>query len=184
MGFLSPSHIMVCQWARIRGNSCRHLLYAVDLLWAWPNSPHTSSDRPTLHQTIRSLTSNSPESHRAHRKARRQCSARPDYPGIVPNCLVPSQIVRPHKSDRLRHQKPHVDNLVQKANINIPDHLSPRIQKGYTSLSLFGLLRPNLLLALTRTRHKRGKLSSHLILLSVIKYLMSYLSMVILNCHV
>jgi hypothetical protein len=54
----------------------------------------------------------------------------------------------------------------------------------HTSLSLFGLLRPNILLALTRTRHKREKLSSQLILLSVIKYLMSYLSMVILNCHI
>jgi hypothetical protein len=37
------------------------------------------------------------------------------------------------------------------------------------SLSLFGLLRPNLLLALPCIRHKRRKLSSHLILLSVIK---------------
>jgi hypothetical protein len=33
-------------------------------------------------------------------------------------------------------------------------------------------------------RHKRKKLSSHLILLSVIKYLMSYLNMAILNCHI
>jgi hypothetical protein len=29
-------------------------------------------------------------------------------------------------------------------------------QKSYMSLSLFGLLRPNLLLALTYTHHKRG----------------------------
>jgi hypothetical protein len=48
---------------------------------------------------------------------------------------------------------------------------------------LVGPLRPNLLFALTRTRHKRKKLSSHLILLNVIKYLMSCLNMVILNCH-
>jgi hypothetical protein len=74
--------------------------------------------------------------------------------------------------------------LVQNTVIKIADHLSLRSQKGYTSLSLFGLLRPNLLLALTRTRHKRGKLSSHLMLLSVIKYLMSYLSMVTIDCHI
>jgi hypothetical protein len=74
--------------------------------------------------------------------------------------------------------------LVQKAGTNKVDHLSPRSQKGYTLLSLFGMLRPNLLLALTRTRHKRRKLSSYLILLSVIKYLMGYLSMVILNCDI
>jgi hypothetical protein len=43
--------------------------------------------------------------------------------------------------------------------------------------------RANLLFAFTRTRHKRKKLSSHLILLSVIKCLMSCLNMVILNCH-
>jgi hypothetical protein len=74
--------------------------------------------------------------------------------------------------------------LPQKADIKIADHLSPRSRKGYTLLSLFGLLRANLLLALTHTRHKRGKLSSHLMLLSVIKYLKSYLSMIILNCHI
>jgi hypothetical protein len=71
--------------------------------------------------------------------------------------------------------------LVQKASIKIDNDLSPRIkimtivvqgmsQKSYMSLSLFGLLRPNLLLALTCTRHKRAKLSSHLMLLTVIKY--------------
>jgi hypothetical protein len=41
-------------------------------------------------------------------------------------------------------------------------------QKSYMSLSLFGLLRLNLLLALTYTRHKRGKLSSHLMLRDII----------------
>jgi hypothetical protein len=51
------------------------------------------------------------------------------------------------------------------------------------SLSLFGLLRPNLLLALLCIRHKKGKLSSHLMLLSVIKYLMNYLRMATLNCR-
>jgi hypothetical protein len=75
-------------------------------------------------------------------------------------------------------------SLVQKADIKIAGHLSPRRRKGYTSLSLFDLLRPNLLLALTHTRHEREKLSSQLMLLSVIKYLMSYLSMVILNYHI
>jgi hypothetical protein len=49
-----------------------------------------------------------------------------------------------------------------------------------SSLSLFGLLKPNLLLALTSTRHERGKLSSDLMLLSLIKYLVSCLRMVTL----
>jgi hypothetical protein len=80
----------------------------------------------------------------------------------------------------------------QKADIKIADHLSPMMnmtmivtqgmsRKSYMLLSLFGLLRPNLLLALTSTRHKRRKLSSHL---SVIKYLMIYLRMVTLNCRI
>jgi hypothetical protein len=59
----------------------------------------------------------------------------------------------------------------------------PQEQKSHMSLSLFGPLRPNLLFALTRTPHKRKKLSSHLILINVIKYLMSCLNMIILNCH-
>jgi hypothetical protein len=91
---------------------------------------------------------------------------------------------RLHKSNRPEHRKPLVVSQVQKAGVNIVGHLSPRSRKGYTSLSLFGLVRPNLLLTLTRTQHKTRKLSSHLILLSVIKYLMTYLIMVILNCHV
>jgi hypothetical protein len=56
-------------------------------------------------------------------------------------------------------------------------------QKKYRSSSLFGLLGPNLLLALLCIWHKKGKLSSHLMLLCVIKYLMSYLRMAISNCH-
>ena len=76
------------------------------------------------------------------------------------------------------------DPLVRKAGIKIVGHPIPKSRKSHLSLSLFGLSRPNLLFALTRTRHKRRNLSSHLILLSVIKYLMSYLSMVILNYHI
>jgi hypothetical protein len=64
-----------------------------------------------------------------------------------------------------------VIRLVRKADINITGHPSPKKQKSHLSLSLFGPLRPNLLFALTRTRHKRKKLSSHLILLCVIKYI-------------
>jgi hypothetical protein len=56
-------------------------------------------------------------------------------------------------------------------------------QKSYMSLNLFGVSRPNFLLALPCIRYKRGKLSSYLMLLSVIKYLMSYLRMIALNCH-
>jgi hypothetical protein len=74
--------------------------------------------------------------------------------------------------------------LVRKASIKIADHPIPKSQKSHLTLSLFGPLRPNLMFALTRTRHKKRELSSHLILLSVIKYLMSYLPMVILNCHI
>jgi hypothetical protein len=47
-------------------------------------------------------------------------------------------------------------------------------QKSYMSLSLFVLIRPNFLLALPCSRFKRigkEKLSSHLMLLSVIRYL-------------
>ena len=121
---------------------------------------------------------------RAHHKGRRHCPTRPDSPRIVPDRLVRSQTIRLHRSDRPEHRKPPTIGLVQKTAIKIADHLSLRSQKGYTSLSLFGLLRPNLLLALTRTRHKRGKLNSHLMLLSVIKYLMSYLSMVTIDCHI
>jgi hypothetical protein len=58
---------------------------------------------------------------------------------------------------RLEHRKPHVIGLVQEAGIKIVGHLSPRSRKGYMPLSLFGLLRPNLLLALIGTRHKRRK---------------------------
>jgi hypothetical protein len=50
-------------------------------------------------------------------------------------------------------------------------------QKSYLSLSLFGLLRPNFLLALPCNWFKRigkEKLSSHLMLLSVTRYLMDY----------
>jgi hypothetical protein len=64
--------------------------------------------------------------------------------------------------------------LVRKADIKIADHRSPTMniktmvaqemsRKSYISLSLFGLLRPNLLLTLTCIRHKRGKLSSHFV---------------------
>jgi hypothetical protein len=62
-----------------------------------------------------------------------------------------------------------VIGLVQKAGIKIVSHISPRSRNGYTLLSLFGLLSPNFLLALTLTRNKRGKLFSHLMLLSVKK---------------
>jgi hypothetical protein len=87
------------------------------------------------------------------------------------------------RSDCPEHQKSHVICLVRKADINITGHPSPKNQKSHMSLSFFGPIRPNLLFALTHTRHKRKKLSSHLILLNVIKYLMSCLNMVILNCH-
>jgi hypothetical protein len=58
-------------------------------------------------------------------------------------------------------------------------------QKRYMSLNLFGPLRPNFLLGLPRSRLKiigKEKLSSHFVFLSVMKYLMSYLRMVTLNC--
>jgi hypothetical protein len=59
--------------------------------------------------------------------------------------------------DRPEHWNPLVIGIVQKASIKIVSHLSPRSQKGYMSLSLFGPLSLNLLLALTRTQHKRKK---------------------------
>jgi hypothetical protein len=58
-------------------------------------------------------------------------------------------------------------------------------QKWYMSLSLFGLLRTNSLLALPYIWFKRidkEKLSSHLMLLSVIIYMMNYLSVATINC--
>jgi hypothetical protein len=85
--------------------------------------------------------------------------------------------------------------LVYKADIKIVDPLSPIMfimtivaqgmsRKNYMSLSLFGPLRPNLLLALTYTRHKREKLNLHLMLLNIIKYFISYLRMTTLSCHI
>jgi hypothetical protein len=109
---------------------------------------------------------------------------RPEGSGIVPDRPVHSQIVRLQRLDRLEHLKSHVILLMRKAVIKIAEHPIPKSQKNHLSLSLFGPLKLNLLFALTHTRHKKRKSSSHLILLSVIKYLMSYLSMVILNCHI
>jgi hypothetical protein len=109
---------------------------------------------------------------------------RPDSPGIVPDRPIHSQTVRLHRSDRPEHQKSPVIRLVWKASINIVGRPSPKSRKSHLSLRLFGPLRPNIMFALTRSRHKRRKLSSHLILLNVIKYLMSYLNIVILNCHI
>jgi hypothetical protein len=57
-------------------------------------------------------------------------------------------------------------------------------RKNYMSRNLFGLLKLNLLLALTYTRQKRKKLNSDLMLLNVIKYLMSYLKLTTLSFHI
>jgi hypothetical protein len=173
----------------------------VDRLWARSDSPRTITDRPALQWTVRHLTSDSPESHRAYHKLRRQSPARPDDPDTIPDRLVPLRTVRSPRSDcpgahtwtrtlRVRHNL-HAPPHLQRTIVTACHH--PRIrpnafrplqsQKKYRSLSLFGLLRPNLLLALPCIRHKKGKLSSHLMLLSVIKYLMNFLRMATLNCR-
>jgi hypothetical protein len=146
----------------------------VGQLWACPDCLHTILDRPHLHQTVWHPTSDSPESHRAHHKVRRRYPARPgsprlvpdrrrivpdrpgivpDRPGIVPDRPVCLQTVRLHRLDHPKNHNLPVISLVQKVGIKIVGHVSPKSQKGYTSLSLFGLLRSNLLLALTRTWH-------------------------------
>jgi hypothetical protein len=59
-------------------------------------------------------------------------------------------------------------------------------QKWYMSLSLFGLLRTNSPVALLYSRFERigKKLSSHLMFLSVTRYLMNYLRVGTLNYHI
>jgi hypothetical protein len=57
-------------------------------------------------------------------------------------------------------------------------------QKSYISLNLFGLLRPNFPFALSCSQFRRigkEKLHSHLMLLSVTRYLMNYIIAIILN---
>jgi hypothetical protein len=144
-----------------------------------------STTGPSAHDLGQSgPPSDRPELHRAYHKRRRCCPTRPNNSGTVPDHSIHSQTVRLHRSDHPEHQKSHMMRLVWKAGINIAGHPSSKRRKSHLSLSLFGPLSLNLLFAPTRTRHKRRKLSSHLILLSVIKYLMSYLNMVILNCHI
>jgi hypothetical protein len=60
---------------------------------------------------------------------------------IVSDRSIPTQTVQLHRSDRPKHRKTPVIGLLQKADIKIAGHLSPRSRKGYTPLSLFGLLR-------------------------------------------
>jgi hypothetical protein len=112
---------------------------------------------------LNSGVTDSPESHRAYHKGRRRWPVRQGSLKIVADRPVHSQTVQLRRLDRPEHRNPPVIGVVQKANIKTADHLSPKSRKGYTSLR---------------------KLSSYLILLSVIKYLMCYLSMVILNCHI
>jgi hypothetical protein len=73
--------------------------YKVDRLWARPDSLHTITNRPALQQTVRHLTSDSPESHRAYHKPRRQSLARPDGPDTIPDRLVPLRTVQSPRSD-------------------------------------------------------------------------------------
>jgi hypothetical protein len=152
----------------------------VNWLSAWPDSPNTISDSLALHQTVWHLTLDSLESHRAHHENCSRCPTRPESLGIV--------------LDHLECKKSHVIVLVPKAGIKITGHLSPMMNvltivdqgmswKSYVSLSLFVPLRPNFLLVLPYIRCKRRKLCPYLIFLCVIKYLMSYLRMVPLNCH-
>jgi hypothetical protein len=173
----------------------------VDQLWARPDSPRTITDRPALQRTVRHLTSDSPESHGACHKPRRQSPARPDGPDTIPDHLVPLRTVRSPRSDcpgvptwtrtlRVRHNlhAPTTPAAHHSRSMPSPVHeaeclTAPAKPEKYRSLSLFGLLRPNLLLALLCIQHKKGKLSSHLMFLSVIKYLMNYLRIATLNCR-
>jgi hypothetical protein len=61
--------------------------------------------------------------------------------------------------------------------------LAPAKPKKLQVAELLWPAKAKLLLALPCIRHKKGKLSSHLMLPSVIKYLMSYLTMTTLNYH-
>jgi hypothetical protein len=98
----------------------------VDRLWARPDSLHTITDRPTLQQTVRHLTSDSPESHRAYHKPRRQSPARPDGPDTILDHLVPRWTVRSPRSDcpgvPTRTRTLHV-----KHNLHAPPHLQRAI---------------------------------------------------------
>jgi hypothetical protein len=173
----------------------------VDRLWARPDSPHTITDRSALQRIVRHLTSDSSESHQAYHKSRRKSPARPNGSDTIPDRLFPLRTVRSPRSDcpgvhtwtrtlHVRHNLhalPHLQRTIVAACHHPrmrPNAFRPlQSQKKYRSLSLFGLLRPNLLLALPCIRHKKGKLSSHLMLLSVIKYLMNFLRMTTLNCR-
>jgi hypothetical protein len=126
----------------------------------------------------------SPESHGAHRKGRSRCPTRPDSPGIIPDRPVHSQTVRLHRSDRLKHLKSPVTPPSAEGQYKDSRPPNPQEPKKSSIAELVWPAKAKSSVALTRTRHKRRKLSSHLILLSVIKYLMSYLSMVILNYHI
>jgi hypothetical protein len=159
------------------------------------------TDRPALQRTVRHLTSDSLKSHRACHKPRRQSRVRPDGPDTILDHLVPLRTVRSPRSDcpsvptrtrtlRVRHNlhaPPHLQRTIVSACHHPrmrPNAFRPlQSRKKYRSLSLFGLLRPNLLLALPCIRHKKGNLSSHLMLLSVIKYFMNFLIMATLNCR-
>jgi hypothetical protein len=141
------------------------------------------------------------ESLRAYHKAHRQSSTRPDGLDTILDRLVPLWTVRSPKSDRLGvhthdrvpgvrhnlHTSPHLQHTIVAAchhpRMRLNAFRPLRSRKNCRSLSLFGLLRPNLLLALPCFSHKREKLSSHLMLLSVIKYLTSYLRMETSNCR-
>jgi hypothetical protein len=126
-----------------------------------------TSDHPTLRQNVWHPTPDSPEPHKADHKDRRRCPTQQDSPGIVPDRPVHSQTILLHRLDRPEHLKSHMILLVRKADIKIVRHPIPKSRTSHMSLSLFSLLRPNIMFALTRTRHKKRKLNSHLILLSV-----------------
>jgi hypothetical protein len=205
---LSPSSLlgrsalgMVGQFAHDHGPS--------DILYRTVQSrtePATSLAGKSLHDRlqliVRHLTSDSPESHRTYHKSRRQIPARPDNPDFRYNtrlsgpstdrpitkiglsgcayadqgtaCYTQSSCSTPPAA----HHSRNMPSLAHEAECLS----SPAKPKKYRSLSLFGLLRPNLLLALPCIWDKKEKLSSHLMLLSVIKYLMRYLRMATLNC--
>jgi hypothetical protein len=139
-----------------------------------PSDP--PSDRPTPYAGQSGVTQSPPQGSQVLPDVTEQSedSTRPSDPPAD----RPTVQVGPSGAPEVTYDPPSVEG---RHKYNRPP--KPQEPKSHMSLSLFGPLGPNLLFALTRTRHKRKKLSSHLILLNVIKYLMSCLNMVILNCH-
>jgi hypothetical protein len=143
------------------------------------NNPRPSgppSDRSAPYAGQSGITQSPPQGSQALPDAAEQFGNSTEPSG--PLADRPTAQVRPSRAPEITRDPPSAEGRY------IVGHPIPKSRKSHLSLSLFGLPRPNLLFALTRTQHKRRKLSSHLILLSVIKYLMSYLSMVILNYHI